>query len=148
MYGHWPGCSCETCFKVYDNHNQEIWCACQGCLTRRNSWGETQIIEKGNSNVATVNFCERCDSMGKSNVMGKIQYRTDPSQDLQQIEICPGCVGEFMSWLTDPLMGSRERAYREPWSPEDTAPESSGEIVTDTVIKQIAAAVKKELADE
>lgn len=85
--------------------------------------------------MATINLCERCESMGKSLAMGYLEYRTDPSKGMEQIELCPGCVEDFMIWLkTDVEMASRQKAYKEPWRPDNS---DDGEIIAKTELRKV-----------
>lgn len=74
--------------------------------------------------MATVNFCEReaCQTMGKSSAMGALTYMLREDGRTERIELCPGCVGEFVEWLKDAPAGPRPRAYQDPYTP---APEPS-----------------------
>lgn len=76
---------------------------------------------------SAVHICERCDSWSVGKAIGHIEYRTSPDSPYANAEICPGCVGDFMEWLNDPIVSHREKGYKHPWTPEDT-PET-GEIL-------------------
>jgi len=73
-------------------------------------------------NVATVNFCEReaCQTMGKSSAMGALTYALHERGNTARVELCPGCVAEFVAWLADQPAGPRPRAYQEPYQPPAT----------------------------
>lgn len=131
VWGHSSICTCPPCERTYESHNAGYEaCNCSICyMQNMNRNVPYQSDERGQSIVATVNFCERCDSMGKSLVMGKLAYRTDASKGVTDIEICPGCVDDFMTWLKSDVMTSRERAYKEPWK-ENTEPAKQGTILT------------------
>lgn len=126
--GHWDGCSCVHCLRQYELHNAGYEpCVCAICeahnLVNNNAFQMAggKVVPA----VATVNFCERCESMGKSNAMGAVSYNTNPAEGQTRIEICPGCVGDFMVWLKEDIMTDREKAYREPWKKDE---DESGEI--------------------
>lgn len=129
-------CECDRCREAYDRHNTEVWCACEICqahnLARNDPY---QSDAKGVSKVATINLCERCESMGKSLAMGQLEYRTDPTKGMTILEICPGCVEDFMIWLKSNVdMMSRQKAYKEPWQ-EDNATE--GEIIAKSEMRKV-----------
>lgn len=87
--------------------------------------------------MATVNFCERCDSMGKSSAMGIVSYRTEPAHGMTEIEICPGCVEDFIIWLkSDVNMMAREKAYKEPWREKENN-STEGTILNKETVKNV-----------
>lgn len=50
--------------------------------------------------MATVNFCERCNTMGKSSAMGALYLRKSPNGDSgEELELCPGCVADVVTFL-------------------------------------------------
>lgn len=115
-------CECGPCQEVYNRHNATHWCACDPCQTHN---------EKSKRSLS---ICERCESMGMTGAMGLIQYRTEPAHGMESLEICPGCVGDFKTWLETDSMTTRERAYKRPWKPEDnavTADDPGQIIITD-----------------
>lgn len=84
--------------------------------------------------VATVNFCERegCATMGKSDVMGTLvlipvngdvpgniysDAVNTTGRSITRMELCPGCVGEFMALVGAEVTGERPKAYTEAWKP-------------------------------
>lgn len=149
---HWDGCLCDLCRPIFEQHNPDQngpICSCGGCQTR-NAAIKTranpftfdagkQYNNQGRvKTVATVNFCERCNTMGKSSAMGSIYFRTDPTDDDRNgFEICPGCVADFIAWkqLGQTLEeGSRPKSYSEPYSARKADP------LADLSDEQIAAA--------
>lgn len=98
-----------------------------------------QSNDKGESVVATVNFCERCESMGKSIVMGTLGYRTDPTKGVKELELCPGCVEDFMTWLKEDIMTTREKAYKEPWK---DGVSGKGEVLTKQNLQKLLRALE------
>lgn len=135
---HWEGCSCGMCQGIYDSHNVTHWCACHGCQTRNlvvnDAWKLAN--DKVVPNVATVNFCERCESMGKSVAMGAIAYRTDATKGMTELEICPGCVDDFMTWLKSDVMTTREKAYKQPWT-DESEQETKGSILSKETLRNL-----------
>lgn len=94
--------------------------------------------------VATVNFCEKCTTMGKSDVMGTVvvvpvhgdapgSVYTDAvntsDRTIRRLEVCPGCVAELMLWFDAEPVGERPKAYTEPWKP---APKNPDGLPTDS----------------
>lgn len=146
-YGHSSICQCSSCMSVYENHSAGYQiCSCLPCVHHNIAINDPfRTDEKGTPQVATVNFCDRCESMGKSHVMGSMSFRTDASKKDVSKELCPGCIGELMEWLENDITTTRQKAYKEPWSPDDN--ETSGEIITEggQAIKAIAAAVRAEM---
>jgi len=76
--------------------------------------------------VATVNFCERCNAMGKSNAMDVITVTTKAVWSGEK-EICPGCREDFETfWKGDavPALADVERpkSYTERWNPDKRDP--------------------------
>lgn len=124
-------CTCEKCEAVYQQHNRTHWCACDVCVNQtQNRQNPYRSDAKGETVMATVNFCDRCESMGKADAMGRLTYMTDITQLPKDVEICPGCVGDFMEWLESDIMTTRERGYRKPWKKEEKEPEKTGVIIT------------------
>lgn len=110
------------------------------CNSTNPVW-ETQ--EKEVKTVATINLCDRCESMAKSPAMGLVVivpetagpenvyadavHTTD--RNTVRKDLCPACVGELMEWV-DATPGPREKAYSRPWkpAPKPAAPTSSAEL--------------------
>lgn len=127
---HWDGCMCDLCDSIFGSHNPDRngpICSCGGCQTRTAAIRSQSRTTYQNYNaqgkeiaVATVNFCERCNTMGKSVAMGSIYFRTDPTDANQNgFEICPGCVADFIAWKKageELPEGSRPKSYSEPYS--------------------------------
>ncbi len=115
---HWNECWCAGCQEEFEKHNQFKLCACPQCQISR------KILSKETPTVATVNFCERCNTMGKSNAMGILQWAPDqaPGKPMSSMEICPGCVADLVAWLdTEGVVFDRPKYYTEPWmAPEKT----------------------------
>jgi hypothetical protein len=144
FYHHSSICTCGPCLATYEQHNAgyEV-CVCNVCEAHNYDRNVPyQSDAKGNTVVATVNFCERCNSMGQSKAMGALAYRTDATKGDVEMEICPGCVDDFITWLKSDVMTSRERAYMDPWK-EDTEPEKQGTILSKetlrTLLKELEA---------
>lgn len=78
--------------------------------------------------VSTINFCDRCESMGKSEAMGTIEIQPSVNHNAEKAEYCPGCIQDFMDWKTSDVMTTRERAYKEPWT-EQEREEPAGEVL-------------------
>lgn len=121
-------CVCGTCLGVYERHRNCFplgqKCQCPGCMARRPHFIEEVRPEEAvyasyklESKVSTVNFCERCESMGKSSAMGNIVVQRFPGEQPIKYEICPGCVQDLVDWFSD-ITTTREKAYRKPWIPE------------------------------
>lgn len=68
--------------------------------------------------MATVNFCERCNTMGKSSAMGRLRYWTgDHNTAEKELEICPGCVEDLMTYLKwEDNQAERPKSYSEPYT--------------------------------
>lgn len=67
--------------------------------------------------MATVNFCERCNTMGKSSAMGSLEIWTGNQSDpAERFEICPGCVADFIYWKSATHIGDRPKSYSEPFT--------------------------------
>ncbi len=88
--------------------------------------------------VATVNFCEKCTTLGKSDVMGTLvlvpvngdaphsiysDAVNTADRSIKRVEVCPGCVAELMQWFDAEPVGERPRSYTEPWKPAPKAPD-------------------------
>jgi len=64
-----------------------------------------------------VNFCERCNTMGKSSAMGGLQFWKSPADSMGgPLEICPGCVSDLVTWLKGESIGERPKSYSEPYT--------------------------------
>lgn len=78
--------------------------------------------------VATVNFCERCNTMGKSSAMGELNWTPDRNQvRAEGLELCPGCVGDLVAFLAGQPVGAvknqdRPKAYNHPWEESKSNP--------------------------
>jgi hypothetical protein len=140
--GHWEGCSCADCLETYDLHNKNGSCVCNGCTAHNLVANNAFQMEKNRvvPKVATVNFCERCESMGKSNAMGTVQYIFEPSQGWTSIECCPGCIAEFMIWRNSEVFGDREKAYKHPYT--EATEDEGGEIITKSNIRKLLLALE------
>lgn len=123
---------CEMCDSIFSQHNPDRSgpiCSCGGCQTRAaairtnrntvsdyNTQGRKEI-------VATVNFCERCNTMGKSSAMGSLEIWTGNQSDhTERFEICPGCVADFVTWRKAESIGDRPKSYSEPYSARKADP--------------------------
>lgn len=122
---------CRNCRKpytgdrntFYGSHSQflcdlcrTVPCNCHSCTLYRQPSPELKEVPK----VATVNFCERekCQTMGKSSAMGSLLYSISEGAQSNRIEICPGCVAEFVEWLNAAPTDERPRAYQDPYDPK------------------------------
>ena len=74
--------------------------------------------------MATVNFCERCNTMGKSLAMGRLGFWTgERNESTREFELCPGCVADmvtFLQWKDG--QAERPKSYSEPYSARATDP--------------------------
>jgi hypothetical protein len=134
LSNHWDGCMCEACDGVFTDHNPNRTgplCSCSGCRTRgaaiRNQrQTTTQYNNQGRTKaVATVNFCERCNTMGKSSAMGRLYFVANLSGESagKELEICPGCVADafaFLKW--EDGQAERPKSYSEPYSERQDDP--------------------------
>lgn len=127
-------CDCGACQNVYRAHNNGKWCYCSGCQTRREVIVITLEPSEERRNVATVNFCERCESMGVSTAMGEINFKTAPGEKVERKELCPGCISDLMLWFND-ITTTREKAYRHPWKPTDET--TTGDIIAKSEVKKL-----------
>lgn len=93
--------------------------------------------------MATVNFCERCNSMGKSSAMGRLSLAPNPSWRDETKELCPACVKELYAWMAEETFGPREKAYQEPYDPN----EAETDVDKLTTEELSAALVKRMQAD-
>lgn len=71
--------------------------------------------------MATVNFCERCNTMGKSVAMGTVEIQRFPYETAEPVEICPGCVQDMVDFMAGKPVGAlkdqeRPKSYSEPWT--------------------------------
>lgn len=120
---------CETCAANFAQHNPDQSgpiCACTGCQVRKSEIRKTEQRER--KTVATVNFCERCNTMGKSSAMGAVSTQECVyNSPVEGKEICPGCVGDlkqFMRGEAVPALADVERpkSYSEPYSERQSDP--------------------------
>jgi hypothetical protein len=143
-------CTCVDCINDYLTHNRNKNCTCPDCAQHRVKAlpriRPKKTVTERTTTVATVNFCEReqCQTMGKSHVMGLVTYSTEMHSDNKAIELCPGCVGEFMEWLDKAPETERPKAYKEPW----VKTEKSAETMTSSQLFALALeASKREMED-
>lgn len=73
--------------------------------------------------------------------MGSISYRTDATKGEKILEVCPGCVDDFMTWLKEDIMTGRERGYKEPWK-ENTEPSKQGVVLDKNTLKDLLKALE------
>jgi hypothetical protein len=146
--GHPETCLCPQCLSDYDDHQARMRgvCACKECDATKNALrqvaSERPDTPPEGASMTTVNFCERDESMVKSNALGMIQYRTSPEAPPVVIEICPDCVASFVAWLGgfEPDLEPRQRAYKEPYKPVDETADMDG-----ATAEQLAAALFEKL---
>lgn len=95
--------------------------------------------------MATVNFCEReqCQTMGKSIIMGTLAYSVSETAKTERIEICPGCVAEFMEWLASAPANVRPRAYQDAYDPKATP--NVTDMTGEALMKMAMDKMRKEL---
>lgn len=65
--------------------------------------------------MSTLNICDRCETPATSNAMGSFTQRLSVRHDVESVEMCPGCVAEFVAFM----LGSsqdRPKAYKEPYT--------------------------------
>lgn len=143
-----PRCNCEECDGNYRVHNEYRQCDCSGCVQQRErivSEARNRLSGengRGTGKMSTINFCDRCESMGKSEAMGVISIIPNREMGPEEIEICPGCVTDFMTWRNEDAMTDRQRAYKEPWRPESDVEESGDIILTKEQAKKMLKALE------
>lgn len=130
---HWDGCMCEMCDATFTEHNparNPPYCQCQGCRTRvaaqqsnanpftHKSWTNEYNQQGRTKTVTTVNFCERCNTMGKSSAMGRLEFWTgEQDKGSKELEICPGCVTDVVQFLKwEDNQAERPKSYSEPYT--------------------------------
>lgn len=79
--------------------------------------------------MATVNFCERCNTMGKSIAMDSIQI-TAGAVWSAPMEICPGCRQDIQDFMDGKPVGAvkdsaRPKSYTERWTQRKIDPLAS-----------------------
>lgn len=150
---HHEACLCDWCVRMYVEHNRTKTCACDDCVSHRaylyNKDNQRDIKRRitvanvtgkpgRQKNMATLNMCERCGAMALSKAMGGIQSWDQPNGSMGEAqELCPGCVGEFHSFMKgEPVsVGDRPKTgYRHPWE----APKSDlGTVSTEDLAKAL-----------
>lgn len=95
--------------------------------------------------MATVNFCERCNTLGKSLVMGIVSQRDYPgSAGGTDAEICPGCVSDFHKFMNgEPVEGkpfTRPQSYTKAYEPhsEDPTADLSDDELARAYLRRVA----------
>lgn len=132
-YPHSSICTCEPCTLEYETH-QKRGCNCVTCQRQRlNRNVPYHSNEQGETQMAGVQFCDRCESMGKATAMGRLVFHMHPMDGGKSLELCPGCVGDMVDFLEHDVMTEREKGYREPYQPGDKTPEEKGDFLTDAV---------------
>jgi hypothetical protein len=118
-------CTCRDCVAGYEKHQRERYqCYCPWCnstkarldLIARTEQSEPMTV-KGN-NVSSINVCDRdqCGALIKSNAMGQMGYHTGGDKgERGELQLCPACVDELVTWLESSVVGKRERSYSKPW---------------------------------
>lgn len=137
-------CECSDCLSAFRTHSSKYGnCNCEDCANTR-LWAAQKrdkaardnlapkVARKEYKTVATINLCDRCESMAKSPAMGLVVIvpATDgpemvyadsvqtTDRDTVRMDLCPACVAELMEWKdADP--GFREKAYSKPWKKDD-----------------------------
>jgi len=176
---HWHGCMCTDCLDTFDAHNTRMaHCPCEDCVRTRAALRKAKEnnaeilpppIERESAPVSTVNLCDRCGTMGKSQTMGTVVIvpvndkadvygdavrTTGPANATHRMEVCPGCVGEIMEWKDVEVPATnRPRAYNEPWTAERKVPDLSAlsdlvNMDSATLTRLAIEAGRRELADE
>lgn len=126
---HHEACMCDWCIRMYSEHNRTKTCQCDDCISHRAYLYNKTIVTKQTrpapakpgrqKSMATLNMCERCGAMALSKAMGGVQSWDSPNQQLTDAqELCPGCVGEFHTFMKgEPVsVGDRPKTgYRQPW---------------------------------
>lgn len=126
-WDHSHECICDQCMTIYWNHQGRSggYCICESCKATREraslirATEETSRPEKGNT-VANIAICDRpnCGSMIKSTAAGAFDLYTGGDSDKReehQGQLCPACVGDFITWLEGPVTGERQKAYSKAW---------------------------------
>lgn len=99
---------------------------------------------KGNHDMANIKMCERkvCRTMMTGNAAGVIQVHTgDPNDEYKTVELCPGCIAEYLTWFDTGAIGDRERAYDEPYTKPVPKPDFEGvntDDLANAFIKRLA----------
>lgn len=155
-------CECSDCMASFRNHSYRYGdCQCEDCANTR-LWSDQKRDRKAQANlapkvhthsakcafgedcntelpirketktVATINICDRCETLTKSPAMGLVVivpetagpenvyadavHTTD--RNTVRMDLCPACIGELMDWKdADP--GFREKTYAKPWKKDD-----------------------------
>lgn len=67
--------------------------------------------------MAQINMCDRCGNMGLSTALGTIVFHPTPDGQTKRLEICPECVSEFVSFLTEDIpVRTPGQPFREPYT--------------------------------
>lgn len=104
------------------------------------AWGNdcAQGNAERENKMAHLSMCERhdCGSLGTGKVMGTIVLIPVNAADQERVyadavhttgrntirlEICPGCVGDFMDLIESNPKTDRQKAYQKPWEPDRAA---------------------------
>lgn len=146
-YGHADNCTCLDCQRAYESHNAGYEpCVCHPCEVHNYQRNVPyQSDEKGKTIVAGISMCDRCNSMAKAQALGGIKIHKKPGEGDKAYELCPGCIGDFLAWLKEDIMTTRERAYSEPWSEEKTV---SGDILTKEKLRELLGIEASRILDD
>jgi hypothetical protein len=77
--------------------------------------------------MSTLNICDRCETPATSNAMGNFTKRLNLNERVESLELCPGCVHDFVDFMNGNAVFSvsdqeRPKAYKEPYDPNPTTP--------------------------
>lgn len=70
--------------------------------------------------MASVNICDRCNSMVKGVALGLVQVvnSSEPGTERTGYEVCPACIEDVLVLMgSKPEEGTRKAAYSEPFRP-------------------------------
>lgn len=147
-YGRWhsPECTCSDCLAALKQHDERVKdrgdgvrCLCDDCTNTRKQLqiiADTQRREqtKGTTTVATINLCDWCETMVRSDAVGQMRFVPNTAErggDEHEWTLCPGCVQDVMMLQQRTDFGDRPKAYKTGWVPtpvESTLPHTATEL--------------------
>lgn len=82
--------------------------------------------------MSAINMCDRCQTMMTGNALAGIRYNVNNTERPELLEICPGCVVDFLEWTKTMPTSDRPKAYKEPFrfdTPDDVTRMDYEEVI-------------------
>ncbi len=122
-----PKLECGQHYALFQEHNRYGPCNCGFCKGA----ALIPIYQKNweQKYMSTLNICDRCETPATSNAMGSFTKRLSLRHNVESLELCPGCVSDFVEFMAGSGFGdvtsqNRPKAYKEPYTEQDDTDES------------------------